>query len=63
VLTGLGVTLVRARMVPRPGRSNCPDVHAGKDYWMSTDVLNGAQAADILTDALGQTIQAEVFSP
>ena len=23
-----------------------PDVHAGKGYWMSTDVLNGAQAAD-----------------
>jgi hypothetical protein len=40
-----------------------PDVHAGKGYWMSTNVLNGAQAADILTDALGQTIPAEVFTP
>jgi NAD(P)H dehydrogenase (quinone) len=29
-----------------------PDVHAGKGYWMSTDVLNGAQAADILSEAL-----------
>jgi uncharacterized protein YbjT (DUF2867 family) len=40
-----------------------PDVHAGKGYWMSTDVLNGAQAAAILSDALGQTIPADVFTP
>jgi uncharacterized protein YbjT (DUF2867 family) len=40
-----------------------PDVHARKGYWMSTDVLNGAQAADILSAALGQTIPAEVFTP
>jgi uncharacterized protein YbjT (DUF2867 family) len=40
-----------------------PDVHAGKGYWMSTDVLNGAQAAEILSGALGRTIPAEVFTP
>jgi NAD(P)H dehydrogenase (quinone) len=40
-----------------------PDVHAGKGYWMSTDVLNGAHAAAILSDALGQTIPADVFTP
>jgi hypothetical protein len=40
-----------------------PGVHAGKGYWMSTDVLNGAQAAAILSDALGQTIPADVFTP
>jgi NAD(P)H dehydrogenase (quinone) len=40
-----------------------PDVHAGKGYWMSTDVLNGVQAADILSEALGRTIPAEVFTP
>jgi hypothetical protein len=30
---------------------------------MSTDVLNGAQAADILSEALGRTIPAEIFTP
>jgi NAD(P)H dehydrogenase (quinone) len=40
-----------------------PTVHAGKGYWMSTDVLNGVQAADILSDALGRTILAEVLTP
>jgi NAD(P)H dehydrogenase (quinone) len=40
-----------------------PDVHAAKGYWMSTDVLNGVQAADILSEALGRTIPAEVFTP
>jgi NAD(P)H dehydrogenase (quinone) len=39
------------------------DVHAGKGYWMSTDVLNGAQAAAILSEALGRTIPAEVMTP
>jgi len=40
-----------------------PDAHAGKGYWMSTDVLNGAQAADILSDALGRPIPADVITP
>jgi uncharacterized protein YbjT (DUF2867 family) len=40
-----------------------PAVHAGKGYWMSTDVLNGAQAAAILSESLGRTIPAEVLTP
>jgi uncharacterized protein YbjT (DUF2867 family) len=40
-----------------------PAVHAGKGYWMSTEVLNGAEAAGILSEALGRTIPAEVFTP
>src|SRR6059058_1667181 len=40
-----------------------PAVHAGKEYWMSTDVLNGVQAAEILSDALGRRIPAEVLTP
>src|SRR5438093_11007929 len=40
-----------------------PDAHAGKGYGMSTDVLNGAQAAAILSEALGRAIPAEVFTP
>jgi uncharacterized protein YbjT (DUF2867 family) len=39
------------------------DVHAGKGYWMSTDVLNGVQAAAILSDALDRTIPADVMTP
>ena len=40
-----------------------PDAHAGKGYWMSTDVLNGEQAASILSGALGRTIHAEIIAP
>jgi uncharacterized protein YbjT (DUF2867 family) len=40
-----------------------PDVHAGKGYWMSTDLLNGAQAAGVLSEALGRTIPADVMTP
>jgi uncharacterized protein YbjT (DUF2867 family) len=40
-----------------------PDAHAGKGYWMSTDVLNGTQAARILSNALGRTITADVVTP
>jgi uncharacterized protein YbjT (DUF2867 family) len=40
-----------------------PAVHAGEGYWMSTDVLNGSQAAAILSDALGRTISSEVLTP
>jgi uncharacterized protein YbjT (DUF2867 family) len=40
-----------------------PDAHAGKGYWMSTDVLNGAQAARILSEALGRTIPADIITP
>jgi uncharacterized protein YbjT (DUF2867 family) len=40
-----------------------PDAHAGKGYWMSTDVLNGAQAAGILSEALGRTIPADILTP
>jgi uncharacterized protein YbjT (DUF2867 family) len=40
-----------------------PAVHAGKEYWMSTDVLNGAQAAEVLSAALGRSIPAEVLTP
>jgi hypothetical protein len=30
---------------------------------MSTDVLNGVQTAEILSEALGRTIPAQVFTP
>ncbi|AWS44216.1 NmrA family NAD(P)-binding protein [Streptosporangium sp. 'caverna'] len=40
-----------------------PEIHAGKGYWMSTDVLNGVQAADVLSRALDETITAQVMTP
>jgi NAD(P)H dehydrogenase (quinone) len=40
-----------------------PDVHSGKGYYMSTDLLNGVQAAAILSEAFGQTVPANVMTP
>ncbi|HTF51803.1 MAG TPA: NmrA family NAD(P)-binding protein [Pseudonocardia sp.] len=40
-----------------------PETHAGKDYWLSTDVLNGAQVAEILSTALGRKIPALILTP
>jgi NAD(P)H dehydrogenase (quinone) len=40
-----------------------PDVHSGKAYFMSTDLLNGAEAAAILSEAFGQTVPADVMTP
>jgi uncharacterized protein YbjT (DUF2867 family) len=40
-----------------------PDAHAGKGYWMSTDVLNGAQVAGMLSEALDRTVPADIITP
>jgi NAD(P)H dehydrogenase (quinone) len=40
-----------------------PDTHAGKDYFLSADLLNGAEVAEILTAALGREIPALVLTP
>jgi uncharacterized protein YbjT (DUF2867 family) len=40
-----------------------PEIHAGKGYWMSTDLLNGVQAAEILRQTLDQPITALVMTP
>jgi uncharacterized protein YbjT (DUF2867 family) len=40
-----------------------PQTHAGKDYWLSTDLLNGAQVAEILSSALGREIPALILTP
>src|SRR2546423_2835520 len=57
-IAGKDLTAVAAKVL-----TEGPDVHAGKGYWMSTDVLNGAQAAEILSEALGRGIPADVFTP
>jgi uncharacterized protein YbjT (DUF2867 family) len=40
-----------------------PDTHAGKDYFLSTDLFNGAEVAEVLTAALGREIPALVLTP
>jgi uncharacterized protein YbjT (DUF2867 family) len=40
-----------------------PDTHAGKDYYLSADLLNGAEVAEVLTAALGREIPALVLTP
>ncbi|MFG2479182.1 NmrA family NAD(P)-binding protein [Streptomyces fagopyri] len=40
-----------------------PETHAGKDYYLSADLLNGAEVAEILSAALGREIPALVMTP
>jgi len=40
-----------------------PEKHAGRDYWMSTEALSGAQVAAVLTEALGHPILCDVRDP
>src|SRR3954453_7859246 len=46
-IAGEDLTAVAAKVL-----TDGPDVHAGNGYWMSTDVLNGFQAAELLSEAL-----------
>jgi uncharacterized protein YbjT (DUF2867 family) len=57
-IAGEDLTAVAAKVL-----TEGPDAHAGQGYWMSTDVLNGAQAAAILSQALDRTIPADVVTP
>jgi NAD(P)H dehydrogenase (quinone) len=57
-IAGEDLTSVAAKVL-----SEGPEAHAGKGYWLSTDVLNGAQAAAILSEALGRAIPADVITP
>jgi uncharacterized protein YbjT (DUF2867 family) len=40
-----------------------PEAHAGKDYFLSTDLLNGTQVAEVLRVALGREILTQVLTP
>src|SRR3954467_12713670 len=57
-IAGEDLTAVAAKVL-----TDGPDVHAGQGYLISTDVLNGVQAAEILSEALGQTVRADVMTP
>ncbi|WP_330309743.1 MULTISPECIES: NmrA family NAD(P)-binding protein [unclassified Streptomyces] len=40
-----------------------PETHAGKDYYLSADLLNGTEVAEALSAALGREIPALVLTP
>jgi uncharacterized protein YbjT (DUF2867 family) len=40
-----------------------PDVHAGKQYWLATEVLDGPGMAQALSRGLGQPIGVDVLTP
>ena len=40
-----------------------PETHAGKDYFLSTDVFNGPQLAEVLSKSLGRRVTAQVIKP
>src|ERR1700716_2234278 len=40
-----------------------PQQHAGKQYWLSTEVLNGTEAAAEIGAGLGQPVQGVVLTP
>jgi uncharacterized protein YbjT (DUF2867 family) len=40
-----------------------PQKYGGKDYWMSTEALNGPEAAAILSEVLGREIRCELKGP
>lgn len=57
-IAGDDLTAVAAKVL-----AEGPEVHAGADYYLSTDLLDGAQTAAVLTEALGRPIQALVAAP
>jgi len=40
-----------------------PERHSGKQYWLSTEVLNGAQAAAEISCGLGEPVEPIVLTP
>jgi NAD(P)H dehydrogenase (quinone) len=40
-----------------------PEKHAGKQYWLSTEVFNGAEAAAEIAQALQQKVECVVMTP
>lgn len=40
-----------------------PTTHAGKNYWLSSELLTGAQLAEIVSDTLGTDITCTIQGP
>ena len=57
-VAGDDIATVAARVLAEgPGR------HAGKNYYLSTDVLNGMEVAEVLSRATDRTIRALIMTP
>ncbi|MGX7000819.1 NmrA family NAD(P)-binding protein [Caballeronia sp. KNU42] len=57
-VAGEDLAAVAAKVLEEGG-----DRHAGKNYYLSTDVLNGTEAAEILSEATGHQFTAAVMTP
>ncbi|WP_181805831.1 NmrA family NAD(P)-binding protein [Streptomyces shenzhenensis] len=57
-IAGDDIAAVAARVL-----AEGPDRHAGQDYYLSADLLNGAEVAEVLTAALGRAVPAVVLTP
>jgi len=40
-----------------------PQKHASKQYWLSTEVMNGVEAAAEIAEGLGQPVECIVLTP
>jgi NAD(P)H dehydrogenase (quinone) len=40
-----------------------PKLHSGKQYWLSTEVMNGTEAAAEIAAGLGQSVHGVVLTP
>jgi NAD(P)H dehydrogenase (quinone) len=45
------------------GRAEGPQKHASKQYWLSTEVMNGVEAAAEVAKGLGQPVESVVLTP
>src|SRR6476659_7356267 len=63
-IVGSGGCGCRAGGVGRGGEgAEGSERHAGKNYYLSTDVLNGTEVAGVLSSATARPIQALVMTP
>jgi NAD(P)H dehydrogenase (quinone) len=57
-IVGEDIAAVAARVL-----AEGPERHAGKQYWLSTEVLNGSEAAAEIAQALQQKVECAVMTP
>ena len=57
-IAGEDIAAVAARVL-----AEGPEKHAGNQYWLSTEVLNGSEAAAVIAQALGQKVECVVMTP
>jgi NAD(P)H dehydrogenase (quinone) len=57
-IAGEDIAAVAARVL-----AEGPEKHAGKQYWLSTEVLNGSEAAAEIAQALQQKVECVAMTP